>query len=244
MYLFEDYHYPEGFPFSEEKAKEYIDNLEAKGITVIPCENPSLGILGITELDDEGIDSVTALGYLYGAPVVLEGVTVIKNWESFQQILSDTSLYWNVCPNPQIRSVDFLGVKKEEKEFKGRLYRVGFVVFNECRKHIPDLSLENIELLTPRKLPIVMKSIFEQPVESVPKNEIKSGDEIACPICKGKHTVTGGTDVETGKKTNRLQFFKCGDTNYVAGIGGKKVIEAEVKDFIGELDRIQKITKG
>ena len=55
------------------------------------------------------------------------------------------------------------------------------------------------------------------------------GDElpsaIECPMCMGMHDIQNseGTD-QTGKKTiGTLQFYKCGDSTYLAGIKGKMI---------------------
>lgn len=53
------------------------------------------------------------------------------------------------------------------------------------------------------------------------------GKTIKCPQCFKEHDITEGTvrDPVTGKQvpSDMLQFYKCGDTTYLAGIKGKRI---------------------
>ena len=53
------------------------------------------------------------------------------------------------------------------------------------------------------------------------------GKTIKCPHCLQEHEITTGTvkDQVTGEQipSDILQFYKCGDTTYLAGIKGKRV---------------------
>ena len=53
------------------------------------------------------------------------------------------------------------------------------------------------------------------------------GKTIKCPHCLEEHDIKNGTskDPITGEQvpSNILQFYKCGDTTYLAGIKGKRV---------------------
>lgn len=49
------------------------------------------------------------------------------------------------------------------------------------------------------------------------------GEAILCPHCGESHIVEGGKN-EAGEVVDTLLFYKCGDTSYLAGVGGKNVM--------------------
>lgn len=57
------------------------------------------------------------------------------------------------------------------------------------------------------------------------KPHINEGDKIICPHCGKEHEVQAGTNAETGKKTDLLLFYHCGDNVFLAGVAGKNVME-------------------
>jgi hypothetical protein len=60
--------------------------------------------------------------------------------------------------------------------------------------------------------------------ELINKPTIKEGDMIVCPKCHKQHKIVLGTNMDTGKKSNTLQYYKCGKDTYLAGINGKCII--------------------
>ena len=53
---------------------------------------------------------------------------------------------------------------------------------------------------------------------------LKAGEMILCPHCGQGHSVSGGTDSQTGEPTEMLLFYRCGDSAYLAGIDGRNVM--------------------
>lgn len=52
---------------------------------------------------------------------------------------------------------------------------------------------------------------------------IAKGDLFQCDKCDGQHRIELGTNTETGKESDAIQFYKCGNNTYLAGIGGAAV---------------------
>ena len=65
----------------------------------------------------------------------------------------------------------------------------------------------------------------EKPFVAYGNNELDeketAGKDAVCPNCKKKHTITFGTDAETGKTSKMLGFVKCGEESYLVSINGK-----------------------
>ncbi len=53
--------------------------------------------------------------------------------------------------------------------------------------------------------------------------DLKKDDTIVCPHCTKFHKVKCGIDTKTGKETDTLLFYNCGEKTYLAGVNGKKV---------------------
>lgn len=49
------------------------------------------------------------------------------------------------------------------------------------------------------------------------------GDTIVCPVCGARHPIEHGTNPVTGQPSDLLQFYRCGGTSYLAGIGGRAI---------------------
>lgn len=58
--------------------------------------------------------------------------------------------------------------------------------------------------------------------------DLKAGDLVDCPICKGKHEVFDS-------KPPMMLFFRCGDTSYLAGMKGKSTMHVP-SDCSGKVD--------
>lgn len=61
-------------------------------------------------------------------------------------------------------------------------------------------------------------------MELAKKPTLNKGDEIDCPKCGGTHKIKLGISAKTGKETDELMFYKCGDETYLAGIKGRCVM--------------------
>jgi len=54
--------------------------------------------------------------------------------------------------------------------------------------------------------------------------ETRAGDTIPCPHCGQGHELQAAKDALTGKDSELLLFYRCGEASYVAGLGGKLVV--------------------
>ena len=51
-------------------------------------------------------------------------------------------------------------------------------------------------------------------------NQVHSGDHVACPRCGGQHDLQPSIALPDGSVNETVLFYQCGDTSYVAALGG------------------------
>lgn len=61
------------------------------------------------------------------------------------------------------------------------------------------------------------------------------GDKLLCSKCGAVHVIRGGIDQETGKETDLLMFYTCGEKSYLAAVAGRSVLKTK-SDCSGEVE--------
>lgn len=62
---------------------------------------------------------------------------------------------------------------------------------------------------------------------------VHAGEMVKCPHCGGEHEMLPSTS--DGQPTEKLMFFKCGETTYLGAVQGRLVVGTP-SDVHGEVD--------
>lgn len=59
-------------------------------------------------------------------------------------------------------------------------------------------------------------------------SSVEPGTLVVCPACGDAHPLAGATDKATGEPSEMMMFYRCGESSYLAALGGQLLPGVEV----------------